>query len=119
MAKGKKLAARKSVGSKTVAQKNAIGFGGKGMPKRARIHYKSGAIHGISKPAIRRLARRAGCKRVSGLIYEETRGVLKYFLERVIRDSIVYMEHAQRRTLAAKDVLYALKHQGKTLYGFG
>jgi len=29
---------------------------------------------GITKPAIRRLARRGGVKRISGLIYEETRG---------------------------------------------
>jgi len=38
-------------------------------------------IQGITKPAIRRLARRGGVKRISGLIYEETRGVLKVFLE--------------------------------------
>ena len=31
----------------------------------------------LSQPAIRRLARRGGVKRISGLIYEETRGVLK------------------------------------------
>ena len=40
-------------------------------------------IQGITKPAIRRLARRGGVKRISGLIYEETRGVLKTFLENV------------------------------------
>ena len=34
-------------------------------------------MQGITKPAIRRLARRGGVKRISGLIYEETRGVLK------------------------------------------
>ena len=38
---------------------------------------------GITKPAIRRLARRGGVKRISGLIYVETRGVLKIFLENV------------------------------------
>ena len=42
-----------------------------------------GARAGITKPAIRRLARRGGVKRISGLIYEETRGVLKIFLENV------------------------------------
>ena len=46
--------------------------------------------------AIRRLARRGGVKRISGLIYEETRGVLKIFLENVIRDSVTYTEHAKR-----------------------
>ena len=76
-------------------------------------------IQGITKPAIRRLARRGGVKRISGLIYEETRGVLKVFLENVIRDSVTYTEHARRKTVTAMDVVYALKRQGKTLYGFG
>src|SRR5947209_4302228 len=45
---------------------------------------------GITKPAIRRLARRGGVKRISAMIYEETRGVLKTFLEGVIRDAVTY-----------------------------
>ena len=73
----------------------------------------------LQKPAIRRLARRGGVKRISGLIYEETRGVLKVFLENVIRDAVTYTEHARRKTVTALDVVYALKRQGKTLYGFG
>ena len=93
---------------------------------------------GITKPAIRRLARRGGVKRISGLIYEETRGVLKIFLEnvsphplvfllyssdlfdsQVIRDSVTYTEHAKRKTVTSLDVVYALKRSGRTLYGFG
>ena len=73
----------------------------------------------LQKPAIRRIARRGGVKRISGLIYEETRGVLKVFLENVIRDAVTYTEHARRKTVTALDVVYALKRQGKTLYGFG
>ena len=76
-------------------------------------------IQGITKPAIRRLARRGGVKRISGLIYEETRGVLKVFLENVVRDAVTYTEHARRKTVTAFDVVYALKRQGRTLYGFG
>merc|ERR1712224_582545 len=53
------------------------------------------------------------------LIYEETRGVLKVFLENVIRDAVTYTEHARRKTVTAMDVVYALKRQGRTLYGFG
>ncbi len=74
---------------------------------------------GITKPAIRRLARRGGVKRISGMIYEEVRGVLKSFLETVIRDSVIYSEHAKRKTVTSLDVMYALKRQGRTLYGFG
>ncbi|KAH7972392.1 hypothetical protein HPB52_011876 [Rhipicephalus sanguineus] len=73
---------------------------------------------GITKPAIRRLARRGGVKRISRLIYEKTRGVLKVFLENVIRDAVTYTENAKRKTVAAMDVVYALKRQGHTLYGF-
>ena len=76
-------------------------------------------IQGITKPAIRRLARRGGVKRISGYIYDEVRGVLKAFLQNVLRDSAVYTEHARRSTVTAMDVVYALKRQGKTLYGFG
>ncbi|KAH1170065.1 hypothetical protein KIL84_001050 [Mauremys mutica] len=60
-----------------------------------------------------------GVKRISGLIYEETRGVLKVFLENVIRDAVTYTEHAKRKTVTAMDVVYALKRQGRTLYGLG
>merc|ERR1712166_1519011 len=41
------------------------------------------------------------------------------FLENVIRDSVCYTEHAKRKTVTALDVVYALKRQGRTLYGFG
>ena len=72
-------------------------------------------ILGITKPAIRRLARRGGVKRISHNIYEETRTVLRGFLENVV----VYTEDARRKTVIAMDVVYALKRQGRSLYGFG
>ena len=43
------------------------------------------------------------------MIYEETRGVLKSFLESVIRDAVTYTEHAKRKTVTSLDVVYALK----------
>jgi histone H4 len=97
------------------------GKGGKGAGKGgAKRHRKvlRDNIQGITKPAIRRLARRGGVKRISGLVYEETRGVLKVFLEHVLRDAITYTEHARRKTVTAMDVVYALKRQGRTLYGY-
>ena len=76
-------------------------------------------IQGISKPAIRRLARRGGVKRISGMCYEEARGVLKVFIENTICDAVTYTEHARRKTVTTTDIVYALKRQGRTLYGFG
>ena len=98
------------------------GKGGKGLGKGATKRHRKvlrDNIQGITKPAICRLARRGGVKRISGLIYEETRGVLKVFLENVIRDAVTYTEHARRKTVTALDVVHALKRQGRTLYGFG
>ncbi|XP_041820306.1 uncharacterized protein LOC121626024 [Chelmon rostratus] len=85
---------------------------GKGGAKRHRKVLREN-IQGITKPAIRRLGHRGGVKRISGLNYKETRGV---FLENMIRDAVTYTEHAKR---AAMDVVYTLKRQGRTLYGFG
>ncbi|KAJ6494496.1 hypothetical protein C8R45DRAFT_1135343 [Mycena sanguinolenta] len=48
-------------------------------------------------------------KRISGLVYEWTRSVIKIFLENIIRDS----------TVTPLDVVYAIKRSGRTLYGFG
>ena len=108
--------------AKTPFAMSGRGKGGKGLGKGgAKRHRKvlRDNIQGITKPAIRRLARRGGVKRISGLIYEETRSVLKVFLENVIRDAVTYTEHARRKTVTAFDVVYALKRQGRTLYGFG
>ena len=97
------------------------GKGGKGLGKGgAKRHRKvlRDTISGITKPDIRRACRRGGVKRISALIYEEVRGVLKVFLENVIRDAVTYTEHAKRKTVTVGDVIFALKRQGRTLYGF-
>ncbi|XP_069055123.1 histone H4-like [Lepisosteus oculatus] len=93
------------------------GKGGKGHGKGGAKHHCKVLrvnIQGITKPAIRLLGRRGGVKWISGLNYEETRGVLKVFLE-----NVTCTEHAKRKTVTAMDVVYALKRQGRTLYGFG
>jgi histone H4 len=93
--------------------------GGVGLPRRHR-HRRllRDSILGVTNPAIRRLARRGGVKRISGLIYDETRGCLKIFLQNIVRDSVVFTEHAKRKTVTSMDVLHALKRSGITLYGY-
>ncbi|XP_044741102.1 histone H4-like [Chrysoperla carnea] len=95
------------------------GKGGKGLGKgdaKLRRKILRNNIQGITKPAIRRLARRGGVKRISGLIYEETRCELKVFVENDIRDAITYTEHAKRKTVTAMDVVYALKRSRQRQY---
>lgn len=48
----------------------------------------------------------------------EPEGVLKMILENVIQDTVTYTEHAKQKTIIATDVVYAMKRQGQTLYGF-
>jgi histone H3/H4 len=51
-------------------------------------------------------------KRISGLICEETHGVLKLVLT---CDAITYSEHVRHKTVTAMDVVYMLKLQGRVL----
>ncbi|KAK2637436.1 hypothetical protein Ddye_032228 [Dipteronia dyeriana] len=74
-------------------------------------------IQVITKPTIRHLARRGGVKRISGLIYEETRRVLKFFLENVIRNAITYTVHARRKMVTTMDDMYVLKREDDRLTG--
>ena len=95
------------------------GKGGKGLGKGGAKRFRKankGNISGITKPAIRRLERRV--KRISGKIYDESREVIKSFLEAVVGDAVTYTTYAKRKTVTALDVVYALKRQGRTIYGF-
>uniref|UniRef100_A0A2K5E7D3 Histone H4 n=1 Tax=Aotus nancymaae TaxID=37293 RepID=A0A2K5E7D3_AOTNA len=65
-------------------------------------------IQGVTQP-------RGSVRRISGLIYEETRVVLKVFLESVIRDAVTDTEHGKRKMVTSADVVYTLKPQGRTL----
>ena len=101
--------------------KGGKGVGGKGKvgtKRTAQKRHARASIEGITKPAIRRLAR-GGVKRISSFIYDDSRQVLKGFLEGFVRDAVTYTEHARRKTVTAMDVVYALKRQGRTIYGFG
>lgn len=65
-------------------------------------------IQGITKPAIKRLAHRGGVKFIASLVYEEIRGILKIFLESVIRQFTTITEHVHLNTITKKNVLMAL-----------
>jgi histone H4 len=88
-------------------------------PISGRNRYLRDNIQNITKSDIRRLARRGGVKRISGGIYEEARSSLKIHLEQIINIATTYTEHARRKTVSAMDIVHALKHIDRTLYGFG
>jgi histone H4 len=91
---------------------------GRNGPMRRRVSSSIRTPEGVSKPAIRRLARRAGVKRMSEGIYTEAPLALRAWLKRIIGDAVVYADHAKRFTLTVNDVILSLKRNGATLYGY-
>ncbi|CAK9098571.1 Histone H4 [Durusdinium trenchii] len=76
-------------------------------------------LKGITKPDLRRLARKAGVKRMSANIVEEMREVLSVFLQKLLSDVAVYAEHARRKTVTPFDVVLSLRRRtGVRLWGF-
>ena len=97
------------------------GKGGKGKSGGAGKRHRKvirDNIQGITKPAIRRLARRGGVKRISGLMYEEARGFSEALL------STQYVMPSDTRKIPAGNshstrcVVFALKQHGKNISGF-
>ncbi|RUS21674.1 hypothetical protein BC937DRAFT_91912 [Endogone sp. FLAS-F59071] len=58
----------------------------------------------VTRPAIRRLARRGGVKRISA---------------DVLHDIIVFVDYKKRKTVTTIEVIYALRKRGTPIYGFG
>ncbi|KAJ6452469.1 hypothetical protein C8R45DRAFT_882927 [Mycena sanguinolenta] len=110
------MARTKQTARQSTGGKSCNGFWFRGRYRRRALHTNRLRI---TKPVLRRLARRCGVKRISSLMYDDMRGTLKKFLEGVIRDAALYTGHGYRTTVTQLDVMYALKRNGTTLYGFG
>ncbi|GAB4821183.1 hypothetical protein N2152v2_008229 [Parachlorella kessleri] len=91
---------------------------GRGGLKRHRKMLKDSIHSALSKPAVKRLARRAGVKRISGGVVEEVQSVLRSWLSIVVPRATTYAEHARRMTVTLNDMLLSLKASGITLWGF-
>lgn len=76
-------------------------------------------IQGITQHHINRLAARGGCVKVSGLVYEEIRCVVKVFLENILHDTLKLVGHVRSSSVAPEHVLSAYARQGRVLWGSG
>lgn len=97
-------------------RKGGKGFG-KGNIKKVRRRVWPNFNKRIKKREICQLCRKAGVKRISANVYDETRGVIKIFLEGILHDAVLYMENRQRKTITSADIINALKRKGIILYG--
>lgn len=113
---GEKKNARKGGSKKsTTAGVKAKGGAGKAV-KRVQAN-KRDNIAGITNPAIRRIARRGGIKRVSKAVFNESRGIMTNFMNTIIRDAVAVTEASGKKTVSMEDVHYSLQRNGRTLYG--
>ncbi|KAF2345402.1 Transcription factor CBF/NF-Y/archaeal histone domain [Trinorchestia longiramus] len=96
------------------------GKGGKGLGKgAAKRHRKSSTqSNKLTKPSIRRLARRGGVKRLSGRVYDEADKITIQYLEVVLKHAVTYAQHSKRRTVNVNDMLHALKRVGTRMIGW-
>ena len=46
-------------------------------------------------------------KCIDGLVYDDIREILQYYLKKIIPDAAHYMENARRKTITAMDVVHA------------
>jgi histone H4 len=76
-------------------------------------------IQGLTKPAIQRLAHAAGCTRISGLVYEEIRGITKDMMNKYLMEMLTFMQHRRGRQLSDKDFKAMLDRHGIKFYGSG
>ena len=91
---------------------------GKNMKRRGSKKAGIPSYGSISNGGIKRLARRAGVKRISADSFATIRDAFDRFLDKLVSDSCNYTDCAQRKTLTPQDVIYALKRQGRNLYGY-
>lgn len=87
------------------------------MPVQKYVTILRDNIHGITKPAIKRLAYIAGCEKSSGLIYESIKDILQNEMKEILSATIIVTRHSKRNTISLNDLKYALRLRGLKLYG--
>lgn len=76
------------------------------------------AEQGITKPALRRIMRKAGVLYSSKTIYEELKDVLKVRMRPLLRNVIIIMNNDERKIVRYTDVIHAAEYLGINILGF-
>ncbi len=91
------------------------GRGGR-MSARHKNKTKKQGMENLTKEAIKKLARRGGVTRISGLVYEPVRDSIETYLKMLDKLSIVFMESQKKKVVQVTHVLEALKRMDRTHY---
>tara|TARA_B100000686_G_scaffold299101_1_gene332670 strand:- start:3440 stop:3676 length:237 start_codon:yes stop_codon:yes gene_type:complete len=72
-------------------------------------------MKGITKPALTRLARKAGVKSMSENCINVLQKILYSKTERLLNDIIILNEHKKNKTIMEDDIYEALRWNGKNV----
>ncbi|MCJ1346719.1 hypothetical protein MMC31_004937 [Peltigera leucophlebia] len=95
-----------------LAKGGKVGPGGQGMGKGGMKRHRKVAkdsVRGVTKGDIRRLARRGGVKRISAGVYDEVRAAMEDRLRLILKDCVIFLEHAKRKSKLARSVCFEVK----------
>jgi histone H4 len=77
-------------------------------PKRHRKILRD-KVQGLKKGQFQRLSYKAGVKSLSGLCYEDLRGITKVLIENILRDAITMTQSRRGKTVSLNDVLSGIR----------
>lgn len=88
--------------------------------KKDTSRYAENPIDGITKPAIKRLSRRSGVKRITLRSVPHFRIIMDKFISELCKHAIASMESGgkNRKTIIPRDIILACKNLGITLLGY-
>lgn len=72
----------------------------------------------FSKGSVRKIARRAGVKRMSMTIYDPLRAAARSFVDKIVDDAVTLTDYSKKKTVSAMACVTSLKRHGKNIYGF-
>jgi histone H4 len=73
-------------------------------------------LRALTNTAIARLAYKAGAKRISGLVYENMRGLILDFVRTICHDAVTLTKSAAKVTVQPQHVRMALDRNGRKIY---
>lgn len=96
------------------------GKGGKGAGKGAAKRHRKQAVSSVTLPkaSYRRLARKAGVKRIASDVYPSLDSFGRSYLNVILNHVVTFTLHAKRRTVTPGDVVHAAKRMQTKLVGW-
>ena len=88
-------------------------------PSALRRHHdnKASLMLAIRRPAIRRLARRAGVILIGSAVYYETLALANKFAEETMFNAVTLVTSRRQKLIRARDAVYACRLAGAPVFG--